>query len=196
MTLSNRLTMSRIVVVPFFILFMSLNSLCAQIIALVIFIYAALTDLYDGYLARRLGQVTRMGQFLDPLADKMIVSAALISFIRFGELSIHAWIVIVIIAREFIINDLRDLAVSNNMVITVTKAGKIKTVVQMVSIIVILSLIVIKTFINGTGWFDLLLRETVFWVMILIMFATVITGLDYLIRGTRELSKKRFFNDS
>ncbi len=195
MTLSNRLTLSRIVAVPFFILFMSLNGLYAKIIALVIFVFAALTDLYDGYLARRFGQVTKMGQFLDPLADKMIVSAALISFIRFEELSIYVWIVIVIIAREFIINDLRDFAITNNVIIAVTKAGKLKTIIQMVSIIVILSLIVIRSIINGAGWFDLLLRETVFWTVILVMFATVITGLDYLIRGTKELLKKRLFND-
>ena len=81
MTLSNKLTLSRIVIVPVFILFMTINTLWAHILALVVFVYAALTDLYDGYLARRYGQVTRLGQFLDPLADKMIVTAAMISFI-------------------------------------------------------------------------------------------------------------------
>ena len=190
MTLSNKLTLSRIIIVPFFILFMSLDSLYAQVFALVIFIFAGLTDLYDGYIARRLGQVTRMGQFLDPLADKMIVSAALISFIRFEELLIPTWIIIVIIAREFIINDLRDLAVSNNVMIAVSRAGKLKTVIQMVAIIIVLLLIVAKSAMGDIIRFDVILQKTVFWLMHLVILVTVATGLDYLIRGARLLFKK------
>ncbi len=175
---------------------MSLNNLYSRIFALVIFVFAAFTDLYDGRLARKFGQVTKMGQFLDPLADKMIVTAALISFIRIEDLSIPAWIVIVIIAREFIINDLRDLAVSNGVIIAVSKAGKWKTVIQMVSIITILLLVVIKSMVTDIDWFNLLMQKTIFWLMILTMAATVVTGLDYLTRGARELLDKKVFSDS
>lgn len=196
MTLSNKLTLSRIAVIPGFILLMSFNNSYSRVLALVIFIFAAITDLYDGRLARKYGQVTKMGQFLDPLADKMIVTAALISFIRIENLSIPAWIVIIIIAREFIINDLRDLAISNGVIITVSKGGKWKTVIQMVSIITILLLLVIKRMVSNVDWFNLLIQKTIFWLMIFTMVVTVVTGLDYLIRGARELLEKKVFSDS
>lgn len=196
MTLSNKLTLSRIAVIPGFILLMSFNNSYSRVLALVIFIFAAITDLYDGRLARKYGQVTKMGQFLDPLADKMIVTAALISFIRIEDLSIPAWIVIIIIAREFIINDLRDLAISNGVIITVSKGGKWKTVIQMVSITTILLLVVIKRMVSNVDWFNLLIQKTIFWLMIFTMVVTVVTGLDYLIRGARELLEKKVFSDS
>ena len=191
MTLANKLTLSRIICIPVFVLFMSLNGFYARLISMLLFILADLTDLYDGYLARRLGQVTSVGQFLDPLADKLMVSAALLSFIRFSELAIPIWMIIVIISREFIINDLRSLTKLNNIVINVTKAGKLKTAVQMGAISIIMGLLMLENYGSANiAGFDMIMKGIVFWLMLIVMIITVATGMDYVARGAKMMIKK------
>ena len=110
MNLPNKLTMLRIILVPFFVLFMSIESSAVNLfIALIIFSVASLTDMLDGKIARKYGLVTNFGKLMDPLADKLLVCSALICFVSNGQ--IPAWIVIVIVAREFIISGFRLIAV-------------------------------------------------------------------------------------
>ena len=190
MTFSNKLTIGRIIAVPVFIFFIALKGTVPLTIALIVFILAGLTDLYDGYLARKLGQVTKLGQFLDPIADKMIVTAALISLLSFRELGIPVWCIIVIISREFIINDLRDFAVLNGISIPVSKAGKIKTVIQMVGIITILCVVILRPLAANIKDGYLIINLIVLFIILIILFATLGTGLDYILRGLKLLKEK------
>ena len=143
MNLPNKLTVLRICMIPFFVaalLYENGADQTIRIIANVIFIVASLTDLLDGKIARKYGLVTNFGKFMDPLADKLLVCSALICLIQLGQLP--AWIVIIIISREFIISGFRLVAADNGIVIAASYWGKFKTVFQMTAVILlILSLI-------------------------------------------------------
>ena len=131
MNLPNKLTIARVIMIPFFLFFLMTDFFPAsRYVALTIFIIASLTDLLDGKIARKYNLVTNFGKFMDPLADKLLVCSAMIAFIEL-EL-IPAWIVIIIIAREFIISGFRLVAAQRNIVIAAGMSGKIKTTVQMI----------------------------------------------------------------
>ena len=126
MTFANKLTLLRLALVPGFMVFMFFDSFWTRVAALLIFIIASITDWYDGKIARATGTVTVIGTFLDPLVDKMLIAAALVGFVEFGELHIRAWMVVLIISREFLITGLRSLAASRGMVVAAEGAGKFK----------------------------------------------------------------------
>ena len=130
MNLPNKLTILRVMMIPVFIVFMltDLGGNFNKVIALVLFVTASLTDLLDGHLARKNNLVTNFGKFMDPLADKLLVCSALICFVANGQLP--AWMVIVIIAREFIISGFRLIASDEGVVIAASYWGKVKTTVQ------------------------------------------------------------------
>lgn len=130
MNLPNKLTLARVIMVPFFVAVFMVDFPNHRMIAGILFIAASLTDLFDGYLARKQGLVTTFGKFADPLADKLLVCAALICFVE-QEL-LPAWIVIIIISRDFIISGFRLIASEQGIVIAAGMSGKIKTVCQMV----------------------------------------------------------------
>ena len=145
MNIANKLTLARVFMLPLFVLaieagvrewFYGFDLQMARYVAVGIFIVAAITDFLDGFLARKLNLITDFGKFMDPLADKILVGTALIYMLVLGDLS--AWFVALIFAREFIISGLRMLAASKNMVISAGALGKLKTVAQMVMIIVVL----------------------------------------------------------
>ncbi len=141
MNLPNKLTLARVVMIPFFVFFIlyapySESEMSFRIIAEVIFCVASLTDMLDGKIARKYNLVTNFGKFMDPLADKLLVCSALICLQSLGQ--IPAWIVIVIVAREFIISGFRLIAAENGTVIAASMWGKSKTVSQMAMIIVML----------------------------------------------------------
>jgi CDP-diacylglycerol---glycerol-3-phosphate 3-phosphatidyltransferase len=136
MNLANKLTIIRIFLVPVFMFFLLVKVPYGEYIAVGVFILAAATDSLDGYIARSRNQVTKFGKFMDPLADKLLVTAALISLVEMGKLS--AWVAFIIIAREFAITGLRVLAASENITIAASWWGKIKTITQIVAIIVLL----------------------------------------------------------
>ena len=137
MNIANQLTILRVFLIPIFLFVLYVfDSPTGRIIATLIFVIASLTDWLDGYIARSRNLVTDFGKFMDPLADKLLVAAALIYFVEVGQLS--AIIVIVIISREFIISGFRLVAVMNQKVIAASIYGKIKTAVTMVMIIVLL----------------------------------------------------------
>ena len=131
MNLPNKLTIARVIMIPFFLVFLMTDFFeAARYVALAIFIIASLTDMLDGKIARKYNLVTNSGKFMDPLADKLLVCSAMIAFTGMGIMP--AWIVIIIIAREFIISGFRLIAAEKNVVIAAGMSGKIKTTVQMI----------------------------------------------------------------
>jgi len=176
MNLPNKLTVLRVLMIPFFVVFMltDLGGDMGKYIALVIFAAASLTDFLDGYLARKNNLVTNFGKFMDPLADKLLVGAAMICLIQTGKLA--AWIVIVIISREFIISGFRLVASDNGIVIAASYWGKFKTVSQMAMIILLI--------LDLGGVFGLL--ETA--VTYLALALTIISLADYVIKNKEVLT--------
>ena len=139
MNLPNKLTLLRVIMIPFFVFFLLIKpeSIALRIIADLIFIAASLTDMADGKIARKYNLVTNFGKFMDPLADKLLVCSAMICLIQTHQLA--AWYVIVIIAREFIISGFRLIAAENGLVIAANIFGKIKTTTQMIMIVILVA---------------------------------------------------------
>jgi CDP-diacylglycerol---glycerol-3-phosphate 3-phosphatidyltransferase len=141
MNLPNSITMSRIAMIPLFLWILSPHfpwqgsDGSQEIAASVLFVLASITDGLDGYLARKRGQITTMGMLLDPLADKIMVTAALIQLVAYNPQVVKVWIAVVIIAREFLISGLRSIASSEGFTITASELGKLKTVIQIVSVV-------------------------------------------------------------
>ncbi len=178
MNLPNKITIFRVFMIPIFVFFMLISGIPGgRYIAAVIFIIAALSDLLDGYIARKYNLVTNFGKFMDPLADKLLVSSALICLVDLKLLP--AWIVIIIIAREFIISGFRLIASDNGVVIAAGWWGKIKTTVQMImSVMLIINL-------------DFALINVLEQVAIYLAAAlTVISLIDYMIKNKNVLMEK------
>ncbi|WP_313153095.1 CDP-diacylglycerol--glycerol-3-phosphate 3-phosphatidyltransferase [Lacrimispora sp.] len=175
MNLPNKLTILRVIMIPFFVLFLLLDggaNASYRYIAAAIFIVASFTDLLDGKIARKYGLVTNFGKFMDPLADKLLVCAGLICFTALGQLS--AWIVIVIISREFIISGFRLVASDNGVVIAASYWGKFKTVFQMIMSVLLILNIPALSFVT-----------TVFiWIATIL---TVVSLVDYIAKNYRVL---------
>lgn len=174
MNAPNMLTILRVVMIPFFVVFLLFDiTEYDKYIALAIFIAASLTDTLDGYLARKNNQVTNFGKFMDPLADKLLVSAALICLVELGV--IPSWVVIVIISREFIISGFRLVASDNGIVIAASWWGKIKTVSQMIMIILLIG--------DFGGVFTVLEQAFIYIALAL----TVISLIDYIAKNKQIL---------
>jgi CDP-diacylglycerol--glycerol-3-phosphate 3-phosphatidyltransferase len=172
LNLPNKLTLLRIALVPIFMVFLLLESLgdIGRYLALGVFILAAITDALDGYIARRDGLVTNLGKFIDPLADKLLVSAAFISLVDMQAIS--AWPAVIIISREFAVTGLRILAAAEGVVIAASNLGKYKTNAQIFSIIFL---------ILGLPFANILL-----WAAVIL---TLISGLDYLLKSKELISE-------
>ena len=178
MNLPNKITVFRMCMIPVFLLFFLVDAIpFHNVIALIVFIVACLSDALDGHLARKYNLVTNFGKFMDPLADKLLVCTALLCFLEQG--TIPLLVVVVIVAREFIISGFRLVAAEGGLVIAASYWGKFKTATQMVmSVLLILHL--------DYSWFAVL--ETVF---IWLSFAlTVISLVDYLVKNKSVLSSK------
>lgn len=133
MNVPNRLTILRVIIIPLFVVVMLCPSLAySDYIAAGLFLAACVTDFFDGYLARKYNQVTTFGKFMDPLADKLLVCAAMICFLADADSELPAWAVIIIISREFIISGFRLVAAEKGVTIAASYWGKIKTAVQMI----------------------------------------------------------------
>lgn len=196
MNLPNKLTIFRMILVPIMVIipFLGIKTEVlgiplTYIIIDAIFIIASLTDKLDGYLARKNNQVTTFGKFLDPLADKILVLAAMMMLVEMAKLP--AWIPIIVLAREFIVSGYRLVAVEQGgKVIAASKWGKLKTVTQMIAIILaFLDLHAFGECFSGTlqgGDFVLNLVVTI--MMIIQVIATIFSGIDYL-KGAKELIK-------
>ncbi|WP_372519625.1 CDP-diacylglycerol--glycerol-3-phosphate 3-phosphatidyltransferase [Candidatus Ruminimicrobiellum ovillum] len=196
MNLANKLTMIRVFLVPVFIVLMIIDSFWANIFALLVFIAASITDYYDGVIARKNNIITTFGIFLDPLADKLLVTSAFVSFVGIYTLNIPAWMVICIISREFIITGLRSIAASRNIIIPASMAGKVKTTSQMIAIITILVILVVNAtltkfffitpyeLMEAAGWqhfIGLILIHAPYWLMLIATIFTLYSGISYLV---------------
>ncbi|WP_148323031.1 CDP-diacylglycerol--glycerol-3-phosphate 3-phosphatidyltransferase [Paraclostridium bifermentans] len=195
MNLANKLTMIRIFLVPVFLVFITVKEIpYGSIIATIVFVIASLTDQLDGHIARSRNQITNFGKFMDPLADKLLVTAALVSLV---ELKLVAgWAVVVILAREFAVSGLRTLAASDGIVIAASWWGKIKTVTQMIAILLLLLKANINTsasaisFVNNNSFlkgFFTYVPETIMFIAVLI---TIVSGIDYFIKNKHVISMK------
>lgn len=175
MNIPNKLCVLRILLVPVVIYIMINSSIDnSNIYALLIFVIASLTDMLDGYIARKYNMITNLGKFLDPLADKVLVISVLIAFVQMDKLS--PWIVIIIVFREFAITGFRILAASENIIIAASWWGKIKTITQMIMIIIL--------FLN----LNILYWSYVEKISILVaVFMTIISGIDYIIKNKKVL---------
>ena len=134
--LPNLVTMGRVVLIPFVLLFIDNFNPLRTFIASLLYLLAAAGDFLDGYLARSRGQVSTLGKFLDPLADKLIVNAVLVFMVALGR--VPAWVVVVMIARDLAVNGLRSMASAQGLVIAASEGGKIKTALQLVAIMMLL----------------------------------------------------------
>lgn len=191
MNLANKLTIFRMILVPIMVIipFLGINSEIlgiplTYILIDMIFIIASITDKLDGYIARSRNQVTTFGKFLDPIADKILVLAAMIMLVEFGKLP--AWIPVIVLAREFIVSGYRLIAVEKGgKVVAASVWGKLKTVTQMIAII--LAFLDVNAFGacfkgNLTG-FALILNAIVTIMMIIQTIATIFSGYEYLKEG-------------
>ena len=178
MNLPNKLTMLRVIMIPFFVVFMLMDGMAsARYIALALFVVASFTDFLDGNIARKRNMVTNFGKFMDPLADKLLVCSALICLIETGQLP--AWYVIIIIAREFIISGFRLIASDNGIVIAASYWGKFKTVSQMIMIILMILNIPALSMVT-----------TLFYWIALVL--TVVSLVDYIKKNFQVLSQGGF----
>ena len=177
MNLPNKLTVFRVILIPFFIVFLLIPiTPYDKWIALAIFVIASLTDLLDGKIARKYNLVTNFGKFMDPLADKLLVCSALICLIELDK--IPSWMVIIIIAREFIISGFRLVASDNGVVIAASYFGKFKTTFQMLAVCLMIA--------------DLpalhVVTQVVLWIAVIL---TVVSLIDYLVKNKSVMKENK-----
>lgn len=192
MNIANKLTVSRMIMIPLFLIFLlapiQLGTLgtgsyqlpITQLIAAIIFILASFTDWLDGQLARKYHLVTNFGKLLDPLADKLLVMSAFVSFVGLGSMA--SWMVILILAREFAVTGLRLVAVEEGEVIAASKIAKWKTFSQMVAIILFL----FNNVPFGTNGFPL--SQLILWIAVIL---TVLSGADYFYKNSEILLRSK-----
>lgn len=180
MNLPNKLTIFRVILIPFFVFFLLAPYFpgYGKYIATAIFIAASLTDLADGKIARKYNLVTNFGKFMDPLADKLLVCSALICLVEINKLA--AWIVIIIIAREFIISGFRLVASDNGVVIAASYWGKFKTTFQMLMIIAL----ILDFEFSYWG----ILETVLVWVALIL---TVVSLIDYIVKNKDVLKEQK-----
>jgi CDP-diacylglycerol--glycerol-3-phosphate 3-phosphatidyltransferase len=174
----NLLSIARILLVPLLVVVLLTKFEGKEFVGLAVFLVASATDFLDGYLARRQRKVTRLGKLLDPAADKILMSAALISLVEIGLAP--AWMVVVIVAREFAVSALRSVAAAERQVLAASAAGKVKTALQVIAI----SLLI---FYNQLGSFERLAILSLW----LAMLASLYSGLEYFVRNGPALFGNR-----
>lgn len=174
MNTANKLTMLRVIMIPAFLLVLYLGIPCANYVALVIFALASITDTLDGYIARHYNQITDFGKFMDPLADKCLVTAAMAWFVEIGQMP--AWALLIVLVREFGVSGLRMSAASSGRVIAAGWSGKVKTASTMVCII--LMLLPIPDIVNTI-------------CVAVIVLTTIYSGVEYFVKNIDVLAKAK-----
>lgn len=187
MTLPNKLTILRIVLTFVILYCLGLPGLPAKIVSFVLFVVASLTDWWDGYLARRSNQITPLGKLLDPIADKVLIVGVLLAFVRMGL--VPGWMVLVIVIRELVVTGVRLDAARRKVVIAAAKEGKQKMVVQIFTIVLVFSLLVLREWLGGPdGWRDEpLMRRAILAGMWATMLLTVWSGATLFWRNRSVL---------
>ncbi len=195
MTLPNQLTTLRILLTPVFVWLILSDAQHLRIWGIVVFVIASLTDLYDGYHARKYGQTTRWGAFMDPLADKILITSAFIYFVHLGLLPL--WMVIVVALRDVMVTLLRLYAEWKEKPVVTSKSAKIKTLLQNVLayLLLLLSLLRERVLFSEavcTVAEQLLFHQWVYWAMLLLTIYTVYTGVAYLFENWSMLRAAYF----
>ena len=182
MNLANQLTTARIILTFVFIYFISQTGLVAMLMAVIVFSIASFTDWCDGYVAKKYNMVSDYGKLMDPIADKFLILAAFLAFIRMHL--VDDWMVVLILGREIVVTGLRLFALSKGKVLAAERAGKHKTVSQIVAIFTILAFIVFKEYLTKTNLWS---NNTEIWwsfgiyiLMLITVVLTLISGLSYL----------------
>ena len=191
MNLANKLTLGRIVLVPIFLIFIAAKDIpYGTFIATFVFILASLTDKLDGYIARSRNQITNFGKFMDPLADKLLVTTALICLVDLQL--VPSWAAVIIIAREFAVSGLRTLAASEGKVIAASWWGKIKTVTQIIAIVSLLLKVnltqIIEANINVHPALNSFFKIEPAIMLIIAVVMTIISGIDYFAKNKEVIS--------
>lgn len=173
----NRLTVARVALIPVIVVLLQFPAPVWRLLALAVFMLAALTDWLDGYLARKHGIVTNLGKFLDPVADKLLVLSTMIALCGLGQFP--AWACIVVLFRELAVDGLRLVAVEQGRVIAAGKLGKIKTTLQMLTLAAVL--------VGNGAWGGFPLWQA---LMYLAVAMTLVSGVDYFVRNGSVLCRK------
>lgn len=196
MNLANKLTLMRIFLVPIFLVFIAVKGIpYGTFIATCIFILASLTDKLDGYIARSRNQITTFGKFMDPLADKLLVTAALISLVELHV--VPSWAAVIIIAREFAVSGLRTIAASEGKIIAASWWGKIKTVIQIIAIILCLLQVnvyassYLTNLVNASSFWYWFFCNVPGWALNLAVIITLVSGYDYFKKNRNTIVKDK-----
>jgi len=190
MNLANFLTVLRVLLTPVFLYFLFLDGFTFKLISLGIFIVASLTDHYDGILARKHGNTSKWGAFLDPLADKLLVSSALFAFYYLGYIKL--WVVLIIVVRDFLITFLRLYAIHKKKPVVTRFLAKVKTTVQIVAVFVVFVFFLLDqlTTVNGTILSIIDFLKGIYFIdtlMFVVAFLTAYTGIQYFIENRDHL---------
>ena len=177
MNLPNKLTVARVCMVPLFMVALLINTETSRIVATILFALASLTDMLDGQIARKYNLITNFGKLMDPLADKILTAAAMVCLVQLGDLA--AWIVVIVLFREYAITGLRSVAASENIVIAAGIWGKVKTVCQMFA----LMLLMLKPQIVALCGVVLGLL-----LMYVALILTVYSGVDYVVKLNKQIT--------
>lgn len=193
MTLPNQLTILRIVLVPVFVYLLMLSSPLMKLIGVIVFIIASVTDAYDGYHARKYGETTRLGAFLDPLADKFLITAAFLVYVWYGYLDL--WMVVLVALRDIVVTVLRVYAEWKDRPVVTSSEAKYKTLSQNIfAYVIMLFMLLAEPAFTGTAVASRM-REVLFadyldYIMLAITLFTVYTGVSYLLQNRKHLMEK------
>lgn len=185
MNTANKITMIRVVLVPVFMVLFMVNNTACHWAALGVFILASITDAIDGHVARKYNQATTFGKFVDPLADKVLTTAAFLILMHYGKISGGVWALMIILTREFMVAGVRLVAAGDGKVVAASMWGKLKTVAQMVAIIVAMILMNFSKTILGVP--TMLISDILIWISVIL---TIISGVDYLIKNWNLMKLK------
>ena len=196
MNLPNKLTLLRILLVPLFLLFITVKDIpYGTFIATFIFIIASITDQLDGHIARSRNQITTFGKFMDPLADKLLVTSALIALVELKI--IPGWAAVIIIAREFAVSGLRTIAAAEGKVIAASMWGKVKTVTQIIAIITALLRVNIESsetllaYFSNNNFMMSMISFLPNIIMLLAIIITIISGVDYFVKNKKIIDTNK-----
>ena len=182
MNTANKITMIRVFLVPIFMVLFFIDNAACHWAALGVFILASITDAVDGHVARKYNQTTTFGKFVDPLADKVLTTAAFLLLMYYGRMSV--WAVMIILTREFMVAGVRLVAAGEGNVVAASMWGKLKTVTQMVAIIVAM---ILMNFEKILGVPSIILSDILIWISVAF---TIISGIDYLVKNWHLMKLK------
>lgn len=190
MNLPTQLTLLRIILTPVFLFLLFYNGLPSKIFSFIVYIVASLTDWYDGYYARKFGTVSKWGKFLDPLADKILVSSAFVAFYILGL--VQLWVVVIIIIRDSLITGLRSYALFKGQPVVTIYIAKVKTLIQMSAVFITFIFFLVKQYVTvkGIDLFIINFLERIRFVdrlMLLVVLLTVYTGFRYLVQNRSHI---------